>query len=103
MLDHVRDRAVAQGLDALDRVAVPAVPADEMAKHRPGIEPDDGAAKLDVPAARLRQAGSDRGPAPCAAGSAAMLQIRRSSARGSRIRAPARRVSFSAPTPPCRA
>jgi len=49
MLDHVRDRAVAQGLDALDCEAVPTVPGDEVAERRARIEPDDFATKLARP------------------------------------------------------
>src|SRR6185503_14476080 len=49
MLDHVRDRAIAQGLDALDREAVPTVPGDEVAERRAGIEADDVATELAGP------------------------------------------------------
>ena len=45
-LDHVGNRAVAQGLDALDRVTVPAVPSDEMGERRAGVEAHHGASEL---------------------------------------------------------
>ena len=40
MLDHVRDRAVAQGLDALNRESVPAVPGDEVGEPNLGLQFD---------------------------------------------------------------
>src|SRR5690606_689334 len=39
MFQHVRDGAVTEFLDALDGIAVPTIPVDEMMQDRTGIEP----------------------------------------------------------------
>ncbi len=68
-LDHVRDAAVAALVDALDDVAVPAVPCDAVAQRGAGVEPHGGDA--DLAGSRLRggeHPAAEPGGLPCGIG-----------------------------------